>query len=350
MPAQQQRWGYGLPDQADRRPPAPSPAQTRRWQHLRGDLIGGFTAAMLTIPVSMGYGLLAFSALGEAYVPQAILAGLYAPVIGCIVAFLLGANTTMIYSPRSIVTFLIGAIVLQSFARSSIPVLQSAPAATLLLLSLLLVFLAGVFQALFGICRLGTLVKYIPAPVIAGFQNAAAILIFMSQVDSMLGFREHVAPMDIPFSLAQIQLPTLLVGVLTCALILRGSRITKTIPPTILGLIGGVIAYYLVAMTGLADQLSPTLRMIPFAWPDAHYFGDFVSLAIDERFWPVVPTLISGALSLAIVASLDGMLCARLVESDSGNRIQNNGELIRLGVGNMVAAGFGGIANGINLG
>src|SRR5207253_4173108 len=58
----------------------------------------------------------------------------------------------------------------------------------------------------------------------------------------------------------------------------------------------------------------------------------------------------SGALSLALIASLDGVLCGRLVEADSGNRIQTNRELVRLGAGNMVAAGFGGIANGINLG
>src|SRR6188768_2817099 len=115
MPTAQQRWGYGLPDQADR-PALARPAAARGWPRLRGDLVGGFTAAMLTIPVSMGYGLLAFSALGDAYVPQAILAGLYAPVCGCIVAFLLGANTTMIYSPRSIVTFLIGSLVLHNFA------------------------------------------------------------------------------------------------------------------------------------------------------------------------------------------------------------------------------------------
>jgi hypothetical protein len=83
----------------------------------------------------------------------------------------------------------------------------------------------------------------------------------------MLGFRQHVAPIDIPFSLAQLQLPTLLIGVLTCVLILRGARITKIIPPTILGLIGGVIAYYLFAATGFAAHLSPTLRTIPFAWP-----------------------------------------------------------------------------------
>src|SRR3954469_2217672 len=104
MSVVQQKWGYGLPDQADHRPAIASSAGAPS-QHFRGDIIGGVTAAMLSIPVSMGYGLLAFSALGEAYVPQALLAGLYAPVFGCLVAFLLGANTTMIYSPRSIVTF-----------------------------------------------------------------------------------------------------------------------------------------------------------------------------------------------------------------------------------------------------
>lgn len=354
MNVAQQKWGYGLPDQAARRPVtprAPAAADRAHWlQHLRGDLVGGFTAAMLSIPVSMGYGLLAFSALGEAYIPQAILAGLFAPVCGCIVAFLLGANTTMIYSPRSIVTFLIGSIVLHSVASTQIPVLQSAPAATLLVMSLLLVFMAGCFQALFGVLGLGTLVKYIPAPVIAGFQNAAAILIFMSQLDNMLGFRRHVPAGDLVFNLAQIQLATLFIGVLTCATILRGSRITKSIPPTILGLIVGVIAYYILAALGFAGQLSATLGSIPIAWPDAHYFADFAGIAADAQFWPVMPTLISGALSLAIVASLDGMLCARLIEIDSGNRVQSNRELIRLGVGNMVAAGFGGIANGINLG
>src|SRR5688572_17298274 len=106
MSRTRQQWGYGLPDQAY--PVAAAVAVgavTRRqpWlRHLRGDLTGGFAGALLTIPVSMGYGLLALSALGEAYVPAAILAGLYAPVIGCTVAVLLGANTTMIYSPRSI--------------------------------------------------------------------------------------------------------------------------------------------------------------------------------------------------------------------------------------------------------
>src|SRR5688500_15301182 len=115
-----QQWGYGLPDQAYphvQRLVRPA-AGGGGLRQLRGDVTGGVAAAVLTIPISMGYGLLALSPLGEEYVPAAILAGLYAPVIGCIVAVLLRANTTMIHSPRSIITFLIGAIVLQNLVRS----------------------------------------------------------------------------------------------------------------------------------------------------------------------------------------------------------------------------------------
>lgn len=71
----------------------------------------------------MGYGVLAVAALGDSYIAVGILAGLYAAIFGCVVAVLLGANTTMIYAPRSIITFLLGSIVLHSLVRSNAPVL-----------------------------------------------------------------------------------------------------------------------------------------------------------------------------------------------------------------------------------
>ena len=133
MTSTRQQLGYGLPDQAQQQASPSSDAESTgrgRWlRHLRGDLTGGVAAAVLTIPVSMGYGMLALSGLGDAYIPQAILAGLWAPVFGCFVALLLGANTAMIYSPRSIVTFLIGSIVLQNFTHSHVPYLANAPGA-----------------------------------------------------------------------------------------------------------------------------------------------------------------------------------------------------------------------------
>src|SRR5438445_1300842 len=70
---------------------------------------------------------------------------------------------------------------------------------------------------------------------------------------------------------------------------------------------------------------------------------------MSSQIAQVLPLLLTGAASLAIIASLDGLLCARLVEADTGKRVHSNGELVRLGVGNMAAASFGGIAVGINL-
>ena len=347
-----QQWGYGLPDQPDAPVHAPAAPAHRipRPDDLRGDVMGGATAALLTIPVSMGYGLLALSPLGDSYVGTAVLAGLYAPIVGCLIAVLLGANTTMIYSPRSIVTFLIGAIVLHSLVNSTAPALRGASPATLVVLCFLLVFLAGAFQALLGLARFGDLAKFIPAPVIAGFQNAAAILIFCSQLKEMFGFGHPVPVLNIPFNLGSAQPLTLLVGVITVALILRGARITKLVPPTILGLLGGIASYYVLTLLELGAHLGPVIGPIPFEMPTPQFLFEFGRIAADPQFLQIAPTLVAGAASLAIVASLDGLLCARLVQSDAGLRIQGNRELMRLGIGNMVAASFGGIANGINLG
>ena len=304
---------------------------------------------MLTIPVSMGYGLLALSALGENYVATAILAGLYAPVVGCFVAVLLGANTTMIYSPRSIVTFLIGSIVLHSLTLSGVPALQKASPDTLLALAFLLMLIAGGFQVLFGLLRLGSMVKYIPAPVFAGFQNAAAVLIFLSQLGAMFGLKQPISSFSFASLLGAVQPLTLLIGIVTCVLILKGARILKFVPPTILGLVGGVALYYLFVLLGLREHLGSTIGAIPFVWPPSNFIDEFKGIVGGPDIVQLLPVLLTGAVSLAIVGSLDGLLCARLVESDSGNRVHSNRELARLGVGNMIAACFGGISNGINL-
>ncbi len=347
-----QKWGYGLPDQAQTQPLQPAesaPAARPRFKNLRGNLTGGFSAAVLTIPVSMGYGMLALAPLGPDYVAHGVLAGLYAVVCGCFTALLLGANTTMIYAPRSIITFLIGSLVLQTVVLSAHAALGVLDPGSLLAIVFLLVFLAGLIQMLFGLMRLGDFVKYLPAPVLAGFQNAAAILIFASQINTLLGLGTQVPLVEIGSYLASIQPLTLLVGVLTCAVILKGAKITGSIPPSILGFIVGVGTFYLIVGLGFRDDLGPVVGPIPLALPTPHYLMEFVPLLTNPELTSFLPILLLGAASLAIVASLDGMLCARLIESDSGRRFSGNRELVRLGVGNMVSASFGGISNGINL-
>ena len=323
----------------------------RRWtSNPRGDISGGFTAAVLAIPVSMGYGILALSPLGDSYLAHAVLAGLISAIIVPITAVAVGADTTIVYGPRSIVTFLIGSIVLQQIVRSGSDVVRLQDPHRMLSLVFLIVLLAGLLQAVFGLFRLGGLVQYIPSPVMAGFQNAAAVLIFLSQLDGMFGFPKRVAPLQIPWHLGEVRWLTVLVGVLTVLGMLYGAKLTKQLPAPITGLLVGSSAHHLLAALGYSDQLGPVVGRLPSAVPTPAYAGSLLGFLTTPSVWPLLPDLLSGAASLAVIGSLDALLCAKTVEGITGDRVSGNRELFRLGLGNAAAACFGGISSGINLG
>jgi MFS superfamily sulfate permease-like transporter len=130
---------------------------------------------------------------------------------------------------------------------------------------------------------------------------------------------------------------------------MRAARFTKKVPPTILGLVGGMAAYSLLARVGFHEQLGPAVGQINVGLPHPQYLMGFVGLFSNPQFLEFLPVVVLGAASVALIASLDAVLCARLISSDSGHKFDGNRELVRLGIGNMFAASFGGIANGINL-
>ena len=136
---------------------------------LRGDVAGGIAGGVLTIPASIGYGMLALGALGEAYVAPAVLAGLYSAVAVSVVVLALGQRMPVNFAPRSIITVLFAAMV----ADTIVPAVPQDPANVDRTLAPV-VTCAGVFQALFGMLRLGDVIRYIPSPVMSGFQNAVA--------------------------------------------------------------------------------------------------------------------------------------------------------------------------------
>jgi len=316
---------------------------------VRGDISGGTTAAILTIPVSMGYGLLTMYSLGDQYAGYGLLAGLFSAIFVQIAAVLLGADTAMMYAPRSVVAFLLSTIVLQDLVKTRVPIVDTADVYGTLTLVFFIVLAAGLFQALFGALRLGAFVKYIPSPVMAGFQNAAAVLILSSQLGPMLGLRSTVAPSQIPAHLAAVQPLTVLVGLLTALTMWYGPRITRKVPNAILGLAVGTSAYYLLAGLGFGGSLGRVVGSMPSAVPNPVYVWGFLALLTDPETLALLPRLATAALSLALISSLDGLLCAKTVEGVTGQRAQSNRELVRLGLGNMAAACFGGISCGVNL-
>src|SRR5262245_46034467 len=289
-----------------------------RWlEHLKGDLAGGLTAALLTIPVSVGYGILALSPLGDEYVNRGAQAGLWCAILVPIVGVLLGAETTLMYAPRSVVAFLIGSLAVHNLGGAGLLAPGDVPRT--LALVFFVVFLVGVFQAVMGAFRLGGLVRYVPFPVMAGFQNAAAVLIFFSQLPALLGIARAVPPQRLLEHLGAARPLTLVVGLVTALAMWYGPRVTARVPPAIAGLAAGSAAYYALAAVGLGADLGPTIGRLPSALPP-FYLLEFFAIPSVVGNWGGVITLVGAALSIAIVASLDALLCAKTVEGVTGHR------------------------------
>src|SRR6202040_2823442 len=158
---------------------------------VRNDIFGGLVSAAVAIPVSMGYGMFAFAALGEDYFADGALAGIATAFVVAIVCVLLGDKTTTVYAPRITTTFFLG-LLIYGLVHSDEPTIAGGGVPLILAIAFAIVLLAGALQALFGLIKLGTLIKFMPQPVMAGFQNAAAALLFLVQLGNICGFDYNI--------------------------------------------------------------------------------------------------------------------------------------------------------------
>jgi MFS superfamily sulfate permease-like transporter len=315
---------------------------------LRGDIAGGIAGGILTVPTSIGYGVLALGALGDAYVAPAVLAGLYSAVVVSFVVLVLGEWKPVSFAPRSIIAVLFAAMVVHTL----VPAVRVAPLDVDRTLALLVVIVttAGLFQAVFGLLRLGNAIRYIPSPVMAGFQNAVALLLLVAQVNALLGFRSTVPLFGVPSAAAQIRPLAAVVGVVTALVIWYAPRVTRRIPSPIAGLVAGAALHHVLSLLGLGASLGPMLGGIPAVFPSFTPLATLPSLVGDAYLRARWPSFLGAAASLALVASLDTLLCAKTAEGITGQRSQPNAQLLRVGAGNIVAGFVGAIPSSINLG
>ena len=234
---------------------------------LKGDVAGGISVGALTIPMSMGYGLLAFQPLGDGYVSYGIVAGLFSAIVVLALTALLGGAPSLMYTPRSVVTLLMAAVVLEGVTKGPAAVATGGDLTRTLTLVFFIVLLTGVFQTAFGALRLGTFIRYIPSPVMAGFQNAVAVLIVLAQWHALLGVPQSVPLSRLGASLARIQPLTLGVGLFTALVMGFGQKLIRKVPPVILGLLAGTAVFYALQAIGYGAYLGPTLGRLPARCP-----------------------------------------------------------------------------------
>ena len=142
--------------------------------------------------------------------------GLFSSIIAGLVCVLIGDRSTRIYAPRITTTFFLGLLLHSLLERT--PTINGEPdVAATLLVFLSIILLAGLLQALFGLSGLGSLVKFAPHPVMAGFQNMAAVLLFLVQLSNVLGFDHNVRFTNVFSDLGEARRLSLLVALLTIA-------------------------------------------------------------------------------------------------------------------------------------
>ena len=256
--------------------------------NLRGDLQGGFLAALVAIPMSIGFGILAFAPLGPAFLPIGILAGLFGAAFLNLVAVAAGAKGATMYAPRSLIAFMIGSLALHSFAASEAAIIRQGEPVYIAAALFATLALAGLLQLAFGAARLGYLVRYIPTPVMAGFQNAAALLILASQLPVALGISGRL-PLE--EGLAAWKPLNVALFALTFALIWHGAKVTRRLPPALLGLLAGTALYYLLVAAGFGERLGGTIGALPMGLPDGSAFGAIIALGAHPGLLELLPTM-----------------------------------------------------------
>ena len=316
---------------------------------VRGDIVAGLVSSTVAIPLAMAFGMFAFVSLGDEYFAYGAMAGLISAVIAGVVSVVLGDRSTRVYAPRVTTTFFLGLLLNSLLQRDLTGGGEPSVSATLLVF-FAIILLGGVFQALFGLMRLGSLIKFAPHPVMAGFQNMAAVLIFLVQLGNVLGFDRNVSFTRVLGAIGETRPLSVLVATITFAAMWNARRFTTKAPPMLVGLGCGMLAYYGLALIGLGDMLGPIIGPPTASAAMRTVLVDFSGLAMAEsleRWWLLI---VSSALALAVIASIDALLCAKLASQPGELRAGDDRLLVRLGLSNSISAAFGGITNGINIG
>ena len=315
----------------------------------RHDILGGLVSAAIAIPLAMGYGMFAFSSLGENYFADGALAGLATASVVPVICVLLGDKTTTVYAPRVTSTFFIGLLIF-GLVRSDASAIKAGGIPFTLGITFFVLLLAGMLEALFGLIKLGTLIKFAPQPVMAGFQNAAAALLFLVQLGNVCGFDYNIPFTQVHRHLAEIKPLSLVIAAVTFATMWKAGKLLPKVPPIIAAIAVGWTLHFVCNLIGLGNYVGPLITSVTRPTMGVTALEYFRGIAHGRDLLEFLPTIVGGAVALAIIASIDALLCTKLVTASGEPRRNGDQLLVRLGIGNIAAACVGGITSGINIG
>jgi len=287
--------------------------------NVKGDLLGGLTAGIVTLPLALAFGLQ--SGLGA-------MSGLYGAIFLGAVAVIFGGTHTLISTPTGPMTVVAALTISQAISYTGS--LESA------LGTILTIFLlAGGVQIVFGLLKFGSNIKYIPYPVLSGFMTGIGIILILFEIYPLIGLPSPSSIYTVltgwPQAVRDTNLQALALGGLTLAIIYTAPKITTAIPATLTALIAGtlisLVVGFSVPLIGAVSQGLPTLQL-----------ESLFQVHVSQPSF-----IISAAVTLGALGCIDTLLTAVIVDKMTETKHHSDRELIGQGMGNMTSAFFGGL-------
>jgi len=307
---------------------------------LVNDFWGGLSAMLVALPASLAFGVAIVAPLGPDYSGAGALSGLLGAFAMGVIAAWLGGAPRLVSAPCAPAAAVMGALTL---ALASDP---GRPASSILLLLSLTAVMAGTLQIVYGAMGGGTLIKFIPYPVVTGYLSGVAIVIFLKQLPSFLGLSRDI-PLGAGLGDPGLWNPvSLTVGAATILATLAAPRLTSKLPAPILGLTAGVATYFGLALRdrGLFSTEQNPLLIGPLSSAGSLWSGLTARAAALPQVSAGDLALIAGpALTLSVLLSIDTLKTCVLVDAMTRERHQSNREIRAQGIANIVSAAIGGI-------
>ncbi len=289
------------------------------FKNIKGDLFGGITAGIVALPLALAFGVQ--SGMGA-------IAGLYGAMVLGMVAAVFGGTATQVSGPTGPMTVISAMII-----AAAIEVSGSLQAGMGIIIASFL--LAGGFQILFGLFKIGKYIKYLPYPVLSGFMTGIGVIIILYQVYPFMGHGSAKSTFDIFLNIGEplsaLNWSAIGLGGLTVGIIYLFPKITPAVPSALVALVVATLAAFFMKLD------VPLIGDIPSGIPELK-IGTILSID-PGMYW----TIIEFAVMLAALGTIDSLLTSVIADNITKTQHNSNRELIGQGIGNVAAALIGGL-------
>jgi len=286
-------------------------------QTLVQDLLAGVIVGIVALPLAIAFGI-ASGATPEAGILTAIVAGF-------IISFF-GGSKVQIGGPTGAFIVIVYGII-QDYGMSGLAIAT---------------FMAGAFLILMGILHLGTIIKYIPYPIVVGFTSGIALTIFATQIKDLFGLQIESVPAGfidkwvVYFrNFDTVSWWSLLIGVSSILIIVFTPKISRKIPGSLVAIIIMTVVCLILRSVGvegietIGDRFSISTEL-----PQAE---------VPRINWESITRLAQPAMVIAMLGAIESLLSAAVADGVIGDRHDSNQELVAQGIANMVSPLIGGI-------